>query len=291
MSHGSRDRRTAGLLALCLSVSTLGITACHLIFPFSVASEDSRVVEPVPEAGQTVDVGARDEAVEPDGPLDTRPDRTSGPFCAKHPAAFYCNDFDISIKPWVPTDEYTVPGYIDATAATWGGSHQEYWSPDLGDGDRALTFYRSSSTSTVRWKIDLVNNTGAPITKIILTYDLEAPWVRFQGTDPAAPEYNVREAVVAWFVDDGTGFSYAHVKSPTLSNEKVTASVAQKWLESGEMDALQLRMVDQGHVIDKLQIAPGQPFALALGRDGYGGSLEKHINIGVDNLVVNVSSQ
>lgn len=210
---------------------------------------------------------------------DTGADLGPAPaFCT--PPYLVCQDFDSSIGGWQPTDETSVAGYIDATPQLWGGTYNEYWTPDLGGGDRALTFYRSSSTQIARWALTLTNTTGAPITGLKITYDLECPWVRFTSADP-------RSARVAWFFETNGSWGYSFAMSPVVTNSAVTAASEQRWLSSGEMDGLGLRKPQQSASLTGLAIAPGQSFRLAFGQIGQGSAAdEKNMNVGIDNLEI-----
>lgn len=252
------DRTMAGLDALPLDVSRLGE---GILLPADGGAG----------ADAAADAGVHDAGLPP------------GPFCKAQQPYLYCNDFDSSIAGW-SADGTTGPGFIDAKPADWGGTNDEYWSPDLGDGDRSLTFYKSSNTSTARWRIALTNPYPYPIKAISISFTVEVPWVRFQGVDSKAPEYGLRFARVSTTSVAKTGDTSTLHGAP-LDNMKVSNAERARWLTRAERTALSLRLPSTTYSAT-LPVGPGESFTLALERDGYAPADEENMNVGIDDLVV-----
>ncbi len=224
-----------------------------------------------------------------DAKLDALYDAYVSPFCSQHSTSFYCNDFNASIDSWTPTDDYTPSGFVDAKSTDSAFNFNEYWSPDLGDGDRCLSVYRTSNTSSVWWQRTFINSLPKAITDITLTFDVKAPAVRFQGTEPLSSDYGIRKNKIDWWAD-GSELSFA-VSSPELTNEKVPPSEIKKWLSVKRMDDLGLHLTQYTFSIPNLNIAPQVSFTLKFGQSGYSVFEDKHMQIGIDNLVIDVKTQ
>ncbi len=220
--------------------------------------------------------------------LSQKDDSALVPFCEQ--PHFYCSDFNATLDEWQPSDEETPAGYINAQAADFGGVFNEYWSPDLGDGDRALTVYKSSNTNICRWQRTFLNSTGKTIIALNGSFDLEVPFVRFQGAEPASGQYNIREAVVEWVFNGPGAVNKKSSPSVRLQNTLVKETDRVKWLKDGQMDALNLRVAKQTFSFSGLSVASGQSFTLYMGRDSTASGLEKNMNFGVDNLLLQVTT-
>ncbi|MEM9191148.1 MAG: hypothetical protein AAGF12_18340 [Myxococcota bacterium] len=198
------------------------------------------------------------------------------------PTPLYSNDFDQDIEGFTPTDRSTPPGFREASPGDFGGIFDEWWSPDLGDGDRVLTVFRSQSADTVRWRLRVENRTGASIEGIRLTYDAQVVWARFQAVDIESPEYGVRADHITWFE---ARTEEVLARAPDLVNFDVGPTELQRWLNNEEQEALGLLVRNVQHDL-ALGAAPGESIEVDWGLELGNDEAERHLNIGINNLVV-----
>jgi len=189
----------------------------------------------------------------------------------------YSNDFNSDISGWSETGQGD--GTInDAAPADWGGSAGIYWTPDLGDGDRSLSMYKTAVGETHWAEIDFVND-GAAITQLDFTYDLESHWTRFAD--------NGREGILKFELDvNGGGFNEIHA-SMVHDDSQVTSGNDATWLDDSTADGFGLIDIDQMFSA-AVDIASGDNFTIRfgnLGDEGLGGS-SRNMNIGIDNLSI-----
>ncbi|MCU0958465.1 MAG: autotransporter outer membrane beta-barrel domain-containing protein [Pirellulaceae bacterium] len=181
-------------------------------------------------------------------------------------------DFNTSLHGWTARDGT----YIHATPADWGGVYQEYWSPPLGQGDRALTFYKSQvNDAPPWWRVSFTNTTGKTIHTLQMIYDLESPWARFNSA-------TIRDGAVRWYVNTGSG-PVAVATSPALRNTLVTTPTV--WFDDAQMDALGLAARELTFTVVGLTIQPDATFTLEV-RSHVASSNSRNMNHGIDNLIV-----
>ncbi len=281
-----------GVLRSLVALSLLA-TGCHLVFPHRAATGDGALADrPRPWLDASALDGVPPDglapwdggppAVDAAGPLPDAP--PPGAFCKGQAAPYlYCSDFDSSLAGWV-ADGANGAGFVNATPATWGGTNDEYWSADPGDGDRSLAFYKSSNTSLARWKLTLTNTSGQLLSALSVSYSLEVPWVRFQGADQSGAEYGYRQAAVSIWLDTGKGLENLATSS-TLDNKLVPAADRARWLSRAERALLGLRIAKLTTTLYR-PIPAGASFTFAIGRDGYAPGEEQNMNVGIDELVL-----
>jgi hypothetical protein len=192
-----------------------------------------------------------------------------------------CWDFNSSIGPWKPI--FGNPPVVKEVALPAGGNEMgQYWTPDLGDGDRAITMYRTGLGHHVGWQAQLINTTPAAVSEIEVTYDLEGPWVNF-----AAAEKSLSAQIywVAETVGDGGKARTAAVSSPKLDNALVDAQHKARWLDNVKMDGIKLRVTGQVARLTGAQIAPASRFVVRFGISVYDPQ-SNYFNVGVDNVKI-----
>lgn len=199
---------------------------------------------------------------------------------------WYRESFDDGIGFFSPTDQQTPAGYRDGRVSDFGGVFDEWHTPNLGDGDRSLTLYKTSNTATVRWRLTLVNDTSRTVEGVRLRYDVETAWVRFQSTDELAPEYETNAHRVAWYLG-GTLLA----RSGDVVNVSVSEADRARWLTHEDQDRLGLRIVGVVHELPEIRVLPGETWVVEWGFDPSTTRAERHMSVGIDDLVVEAMNE
>ncbi|MCB9636655.1 MAG: hypothetical protein H6721_31480 [Sandaracinus sp.] len=225
-----------------------------------------------------------DAIVRRDAAVDASPSDAATPDAFATDGAtdvWYRESFDEGVGFFTPTDQQTPAGYRDGRASEFGGVFDEWHTPDLGDGDRSLTLYKTANLATVRWRLTLPNDTGRTIEGVRLRYDLETAWVRFQSADENAPEYDTNAHHVSWY--DGNTLL---ARSGDVVNLTVAESDRARWLTNDDQDRLGLRVVGVVHELPDVRVLPGQAWVVEWGFDPSDTRAERHMSVGIDELVV-----
>jgi hypothetical protein len=199
-------------------------------------------------------------------------------------ASWYHSNFDEGPGLWQPAADATPTGYLDGDENEWGGVFDQYLSRTTGNCDRAISIYRSAQSSMAYWELTLTNDTGLEIIGLVIRYDLELEWSRFQGTDSLGADYGIRSERFAWYLGGVPGVL---ATSPYLSTPTVDAALMQRWLSDAEMDAAGLAVRGVSHQVTGLSLAPGVAFTLRFGMEVTGTTNQnKNVNLGIDNLEI-----
>lgn len=234
---------------------------------------------------------ARDAELGPDASRDAASDANAPTDAASDAIdagrdVWYRERFDDGIGFFTPTDLQTPDGHRDGRPGEFGGVFDEWHTPDLGDGDRSLTLYKTANLATVRWRLALPNDTGRAIEGVRLRYDVETAWVRFQSADESAPEYDTNAHHVAWY--DG---STLLARSGDVVNVAVGEADRARWLTDEDQDRLGLRIVGVVHELPDVRVAPGETWIVEWGFDPSESRAERHMSVGIDELVIEAMNE
>jgi hypothetical protein len=260
-------RTTRGTCLFVARVILVALVACE---PRSIDAIIARDAE-------TRDA-SRDATTDADAPTDGASDAGGD--------VWYREPFDDGIGFFTPTDLQTPEGHRDGRAGEFGGVFDEWHTPDLGDGDRSLTLYKTANLATVRWRLALPNDTGRAIEGVRLRYDVETAWVRFQSADESAPEYDTNAHHVAWY--DGETLL---ARSGDVVNVAVGEADRARWLTDEDQDRLGLRIVGVVHELPDVRVAPGETWIVEWGFDPSESRAERHMSVGIDELVVEAMNE
>lgn len=166
---------------------------------------------------------------------------------------------------------------VAATADTWGGTTDGFNAG--ADSDRSLAFgktggHAENSHLTVR----LVNASGAELSEIELTYDLECPWIRFDNSKKN--KYREAALQVSFSTDLVHWVSMPGFESGVNNSQ---ATQATTWLTDAEMDAQGLAQRNVGGLFSlPAPLAEGQEFYIRW-KTVWSKNV-KNMTYGIDNI-------